>query len=243
VVPIVGEPSTIARGGDRLLVTLTLPHPADLGAEFFRWEFATAAAGWLLGINPFDEPNVQQAKDATKTLLGAYAAQRRFPMPEPHGSVDGCRLTLSPAAEQALNGAAAPAFLSTLTAGDYLGVQVYLPADDPAIESALKPFRVAVASAHKAATMIGYGPRYLHSTGQLHKGGANNGVFIVVTADPAADFAIPGETYSFGTLEMAQALGDFQSLAQAGRRALHVHLPRRDPALLGATLTRLVTRV
>jgi transaldolase/glucose-6-phosphate isomerase len=241
VVPIVGEPSTIARGEDRLLVTLTLPHQTDLGAEFFRWEFATAAAGWLLGINPFDEPNVQQAKDATKKLLDVYGSQRSFPLPEPHGAVEGSRLTLSPAAEEALNGEPAQAFLSTLKAGDYLGLQIYLPSEDPALDGELKPFRVAVASSHHAATMIGYGPRYLHSTGQLHKGGANNGVFIVVTADPAADFPIPGESFSFGVLEMAQALGDFQSLAQAGRRALHVHLPRRDPALLKAILLRLLT--
>lgn len=219
-----------ARAENAPIVELDLAEATAIGAEFLRWEIATAAAGWLLGINPFDEPNVQQAKDATRALLDAYRASGRLPIPTPHGSVGGARLTLSRAADDALGGAPADAFLDVLQPSDYVGLLAYLPPDDDDFARALDEWRTAVARRRGRPTMFGYGPRYLHSTGQLHKGGANNGVFLVLTADPAEDLAIPGEPFSFGVLEMAQAVGDFQSLDRTGRRALHVHLPRRDAA-------------
>jgi hypothetical protein len=200
-----------------------------LGGEFFRWEFATAAAGFLLGINPFDEPNVQQAKDATRALLDHYTAHGRLPVPEPDAAVEGARLTLSHAARQQTDDPRA--FLTLLQPADYFALLAFLPPDDDGFARVLESIRHAVAMKTGCAATLGYGPRYLHSTGQLHKGGPNSGVFLVVTADASPDLLIPGESYSFGILERAQALGDFESLNRAGRRALHLHLPARDPLL------------
>ncbi len=123
-------------------------------------------------------------------------------------------------------------FLTLVKQGDYLSVLAYLPPDDAPLAAALEQVRADIGSAAQCATMFGYGPRYLHSTGQLHKGGANNGVFVVVVAPASEDLAIPGEPFSFGTLELAQGLGDFQSLDRAGRRALLLRLPSRDPGQL-----------
>jgi hypothetical protein len=263
VVPIAGEAAQSAVGSDRAVVSIALgtavpdlesrppsdaplvelqmPDATAIGAEFLRWEVATAAAGLLMEINPFDEPNVQQAKDATRVLLDTYRGSGRLPIPEPDGSVDGARLTLSAAARDALSGASADAFLSVLRPADYFGLLAYLPPDTPAYDVPLREFRDGVAARAQRATMFGYGPRYLHSTGQLHKGGANNGVFVIVTAEPDGDLPIPGEPFSFGVLEMAQAVGDFQSLDRTGRRALLVHLPRRDVDQLRRLADRLLS--
>jgi glucose-6-phosphate isomerase len=266
VVPIAGESADARYGADRIAVALVAgdegPDPAQLsaarsaglpvmtlrsagvsaiGGEFLRWEVATAAAGRLLDINPFDEPNVQQAKDATRALLDQYQQQRRLPFPEPHGSIAGARLTLSQAAVEALGGEPADRFLQLLQPGDYFGLLAYLPPDRPIYDAPLHELRMAVAAAG-CATMFGYGPRYLHSTGQLHKGGPNTGVFVIVTADANEDLAVPGQPFSFGVLEAAQALGDFQSLDRTGRRAMHVHLPRRDAAALRGLAAALVSR-
>lgn len=222
------------------LARLEMSDAAGLGAEFLRWEVATAAAGMLLGINPFDEPNVQQAKTATRVLLDAYLTQERLPLPEPHATVAGARLTLSRPAHDVLSGDGATAFLTLLREGDYFTLLAFLPPDDPALHDALDAFRSAVAVRTGCATVLGYGPRYLHSTGQLHKGGPNTGVFVVLTAPPDEDLPIPSEAFSFGTLASAQAIGDFQSLAETGRRALYVHLPGRDPNLLARVATTLL---
>jgi glucose-6-phosphate isomerase len=266
IVPIAGEPeeaplgsdravvaidlgSEAPRGIDRLpasgapLIRLSAPDALALGAEFFRWEFATATAGWLLDINPFDEPNVQQAKDATQALLQAYSAQRQLPIPEAHAQVEGARLSLSHAAEDALSAADALSFLKVIKPGDYVGLLAYLPPDEPLFATTFANARASIGRRTSSATMFGYGPRYLHSTGQLHKGGPNSGVFILVTAPAGDDLPIPGEPFSFGVLEMAQALGDFQSLDRTGRRALFVELPRRDAKLLERLLDGLVTRL
>ena len=258
IVPITGEPESAQFGSDRVAVvvtlpdasvdaarllrvqsaglpaaTLTMPDVTALGAEFLRWEIATATAGLLLQINPFDEPNVQQAKDATRTLLDGYTQQRRLPTPEAIASVGGARLTTSRAAEDARPGEPATSFLRQIGQGDYFCLLAYVPPDEDRFAAPLAALRDGVASRFPCATMFGYGPRYLHSTGQLHKGGANNGVFIVVTVEADEDLAIPDQPFSFGVLELAQGLGDYQSLERTGRRALYVHLPRRDPALLG----------
>ena len=254
IVPITGEPSDARLGEDRLVVAMSagslkapgvdrldsegvpnalleMPDLMALGAEFLRWEIATATAGLLLDINPFDEPNVQQAKDATRALLDRYREQHRLPFPEPHGSRRGARMTLTEPAIAAQAGAPVDAFLEVVQPTDYVALLAYVPPDDPAWESALQTFRLSIAARCATATTVGYGPRYLHSTGQLHKGGAANGVFIIITADPTEDLPIPDEPYSFGVLEMAQALGDFESLDRTGRRALLVRLERRDVQL------------
>ncbi len=269
VLPVTDEPAPAAYGSDRAFVAVTfcgegpradavararasvapvlhldVPRPVDIGGEFFRWEVATAACGLLLGVNPFDEPNVQTAKDATRVLLDAYQAQGRLPLPEPHATLDGIRLTLSEALGPGSNGGSNTAPWSALVAsagpGDYVALLAYAPPDDAAFGAALADARARLGEVTALATTAGYGPRYLHSTGQLHKGGPNTGLFIVVTSEPHADLPIPGEAFSFGTLEAAQALGDFQSLTRAKRRAVHVHLPRRDPAAL-ATAVRALT--
>jgi hypothetical protein len=208
-------------------ITLHMPDVYALGAEFFRWEVATAAAGLLLDINPFDEPNVAQAKTATRTLLDTYTSSRRLPLPEPDAAVGGVKLTLSDAARAALTAEGPLTFLKLLQPGDYFGLLAYLPLEDAVFDPMLQKFRAAVAARTGCATMLGYGPRYLHSTGQLHKGGPNTGVFVIVTADASEDLPIPGEPFSFGVLEQAQAAGDFDSLARAGRRVLLVHSPDR----------------
>jgi glucose-6-phosphate isomerase len=217
---------------------ITVSDPAALGGEFVRWEVATVTAAALLKINPFDEPNVKQAKDATRTLLESFSREGRLPVPEPDAELDHAAFTLTNAGRRLLAGAPASALLSLLQPGDYFAVLAYLP-EGPEIAAAVQAFRAEVRRRTRCATTFGYGPRYLHSTGQLHKGGANNGVFLVLTA-PGQDLEVPGEAFSFGVLELAQALGDFASLDQAGRRALHVHLPRPDAGTLQRSFDRLL---
>jgi transaldolase / glucose-6-phosphate isomerase len=263
VVPITGEAPATPWSDDRIAVTITLGDEdgssrsippngpkatlrmADtyaIGAEFLRWEVATAAAGLLLGINPFDEPNVQQAKDATRALLETYQQRKQLPIPESHASVGGARLTLSGAAEQQLDGQPATSFLRLAGNDSYVGVLAYLPPEAAPFDDALESFRTAIGRVTGRPTMFGYGPRYLHSTGQLHKGGANNGVFVVIAADATDDLPIAGEPFTFGVLETAQAIGDFQSLDRTGRRALFVRLPRRDVSALDAVTRALLDR-
>jgi transaldolase / glucose-6-phosphate isomerase len=225
--------------GDVPVATLAFPEPAALGAEFARWEIATAIAGALLGINPFDEPNVQQAKDATRVLLGQYKSLGRLPSARADRARDGVQFTLTTAARAALADKDPESLLGLLGPGDYLSLLVYL-APEAALGDVLHHFRMSVRDVAKTATMFGYGPRYLHSTGQLHKGGPNSGLSILVTADPAIDVDIPGETFSFGTLERAQALGDFASLDAAGRRGLHIHLSESSSRRLQSVLAGLL---
>lgn len=225
------------RAAGHPIVTIRLVEPLGIGAEFMRWEVATATAGVILGINPFDEPNVQQAKDATKALLKHYLAERSLPAPTPHFTVDDVSVTFNKVVldkigqEHRAAGPALRAFLDLIQPGDYVGLLAYLP-PLPEMESRLERLRGALRSGKRVATTLGFGPRYLHSTGQLHKGGMNSGQFVVITADPKQDLTIPGEAFSFGVLELAQALGDFASLEATGRRALRLHLPAADPAAL-----------
>ncbi len=206
------------------LVQIELVEPAAVGAEFVRWELATAMAGALVGVNPFDEPNVQQAKDATGRLLDAHRAGQPLTHPARAAVIAGVSARLSKAACDGLGNRPADAFLSLLRTGDYFAILAYLGPDPQWLEP-LERLREAVRAETRCATTFGYGPRYLHSTGQLHKGGPNTGVYLVITAEPAADITVPGEAFSFGVLERAQAVGDFASLDAAGRRALHVNLP------------------
>jgi glucose-6-phosphate isomerase/transaldolase/glucose-6-phosphate isomerase len=211
---------------------IDVPEPAALGAEFVRWEVATAIASALLGINPFDEPNVKEAKDATSALLRDYVSTGSLPALAPDLVTNtGVTLTLTSAARTILDGRAPEAFLSLLHDGDYLGLLAFL-GPNPELAAQLRALRLAARARTRAATMFGYGPRYLHSTGQLHKGGPNTGVFLMFTAKAAEDLPVPGQAFSFGTLELAQALGDFASLEKAARRAMHVHLPAPDPRYL-----------
>jgi transaldolase/glucose-6-phosphate isomerase len=195
-------------------VSFELEDSLDLGAEMFRWEFATAVAGKLLGINPFDQPNVQEAKDRTNEIL---AGESRVESRE-SGVVD----------QEALR-----EMLDSLRPGDYFAITAYLN-DTPETAGRLERIRLKVRDALKVATTVGFGPRFLHSTGQLHKGGPDTGAFLQITAEPREDVRIPGKPYGFGEVVAAQAAGDLAALRSRGRRAVRVHLPRDvAPALEG----------
>jgi glucose-6-phosphate isomerase len=224
------------------VVEIDLPAPHALGAEFVRWEIATAVAGAILEINPFDQPNVQQAKDATNALLKQYRTNGRQPIAAADQTLEGIALTLTTPARTALAGSRADAILTLLRPGDYFALLAYV-GPDPALANALQALRRDVRDRARVATMFGYGPRYLHSTGQLHKGGPNSGVFVLISTSPVEDVPIPDQPFSFGTLELAQAVGDFASLEAAGRRAVHAHLPSPDPALLRALADALLGRM
>src|SRR5439155_8750557 len=194
---LVPAPGESPDGPDRLAPEVRLPSPYEVGQEFFRWEFATAVAGSILGINPFDQPNVQAAKDKTNEVL----ATGKEPDVEPRGSLDE------------LLGRARP--------GDYVCIQAFIDAMrggelEPLIERAREETGCVVTH--------GLGPRYLHSTGQLHKGGPNTGLFVQVVDDPGEEVAIPGEKFGFRRLIRAQAAGDFASLEERDRRIVRVRL-------------------
>lgn len=178
----------------------------DLGGEFFIWEFATACAGWRLGINPFDQPNVQEAKDATRELLSEFSTSGRLPDDQ------------KPAGDDAIR-----AQLESIKSGDYVAFLNYIE-ELPEVDSKFQEIRTAVRDRTKCATTIGYGPRFLHSTGQLHKGGPNTGVFFQFEAKDKTDFPVPGEPYTFAILKQAQALGDFRALVSRGRRVVRIDL-------------------
>ena len=186
------------------IVRLELTDLHDLGAEFFRWEFATAVAGSILGVNPFDQPDVEMAKKQTERALEEYKESGALPKAESE---------LSP-----LEG-----LLSRAQPGDYLAIMAYLDSA-PETEGALQDLRTAAMEQHHIATTVGYGPRFLHSTGQLHKGGPEHGLFLQLTADHPEDVPIRGEPYTFGVLADSQALGDLMSLKALGRPVARVHL-------------------
>lgn len=220
------------RDAGQPVVTIDIPSTENLGQEFFRWEIATAVAGALLGINPFDQPDVESAKIAARSLMTEYEKSGKLPAETPL-TIDGPLTLFTDAANaEALKKAAGgktdaasliKAHLGRLTAGDYFAVNAYVEMN--AVHDAeLQRLRLAVRDTRKNATTIGYGPRFLHSTGQLHKGGPNNGVFLQVTSDDAEPCPVPGQKYDFGVLKNAQAQGDFAVLAERGRRILRVHL-------------------
>jgi len=212
------------------VVRLTLADTYDMGAEFFRWEFATAVAGALLGINAFDQPNVQESKDNTDGILRQYAETHELAQPPAIIQTERNGVAIVAEGEQAerLAGsvslqAALEAYAREATAGDYIALLAYIERT-PKTNAALQAIRLRLRDQRRVATTLGYGPRFQHSTGQLHKGGANNGVFIQFVADDQADVTIPDAPYTFGVLKQAQALGDLQSLRAHGRRVIRINL-------------------
>jgi len=193
------------------VVGITVDDPYDLGAEFFRWEFATAVAGSILGINPFNQPDVEVSKIATRRLTDEYARTGTLP-PESPTRVSDKNLP-----------AVLEAHLRTLEPGDYFALLAYIEMS-AANEAELQAIRRSVRDRYRVATCLGFGPRFLHSTGQVYKGGPNTGVFLQITYDDAADLPVPGQKYTFGIVKEAQARGDLQVLLERGRRALRVHL-------------------
>jgi transaldolase/glucose-6-phosphate isomerase len=204
----------------------------DLGQEFFRWEFATAVAGAIMGLNPFDQPDVEVSKVATKHLMSEYERTGTLPPESPVLEEHGIRLYADPTYAGTLEAVMGQtpslrnylkAHLSQLASGDYFALLAYLEMN-AAQEARLQSIRHTVRNRKRVATCLGFGPRYLHSTGQAYKGGPNSGVFLQITCDDAEDLSVPGQRYTFGTVKAAQARGDFQVLTARGRRLLRVHL-------------------
>ena len=190
------------RGAGHPVVTLEMDDVYDVGAEFFRWEMATAVAGHLLAIHPFDQPNVQQAKDVTNRVLETYVNEGALPDAE-----EGSLVNL----------------LGQAMEGDYLSIMAYVEETD-GVTNAVNMLRQYAMRRHRIATTLGYGPRFLHSTGQLHKGGPNTGLFLQMASDVRSDIPIPGERFGFGTLAAAQAIGDYEALKETGRRVVRLNL-------------------
>ena len=187
------------------VVRITVPDAADLGGEFFRWEFATAIAGYVLGVDPFDQPDVQESKNNTKAAIERFRAKQKL------------------AKSKAEPRKALASFLAQARECDYVALQAYIDRK-PAHLAALQRLRTQIRDRCRVATTVGFGPRFLHSTGQLHKGGTNNGLFVQITADDRKDLKIPGEPFSFGILKQAQAMGDLGALRRNHRRVIHLHL-------------------
>jgi transaldolase/glucose-6-phosphate isomerase len=196
----------------------------SLIAEFYRWEIATAVACHLLGVNAFDQPDVQDNKDRTKDKITAYSQHGKLEEPVPFWEGNGVKAV----SHQSLPGRNMEEILANFLAlargGDYVAINAYLPRTSE-MTFALAELRLKVRARTRCATTVGFGPRFLHSTGQLHKGGPDSGLFLQITADPAEDVEIPGQKLTFGVLERAQALGDYEALAARGRRILRLHLP------------------
>ena len=203
------------------LVTLQLDDPLDLGREFFRWEIATATAGAVLGINAFDQPNVQESKDNTNRLLDLARAQGRLPE-EPPAQIEGALSLYGDQVEKTMAITLAR-FLGQARPGDYVALMAYLT-ETPETGAALQSLRREIRDRTRLATTLGYGPRFLHSTGQYHKGGPAAGLFLQLTADDREDAPVPGSPYTFGTFKRAQALGDLEALRRHGRRVVRIHL-------------------
>ena len=219
------------------VIRITLPSTYTLGQEFFRWEIATAVAGSIIGIDAFNQPDVEASKIETRKLTSQYEATGSLPAESPFFVSKEAKLFADPKNAAAVSGGKTltdvlMAHLSRLGTGDYFAVLGYLPmnADN---EKALQAIRHSVRNAKKVATCLGFGPRFLHSTGQAYKGGPNSGVFLQITCDDAVDLPVPGQKYTFGVVKAAQARGDFAVLAERGRRALRVHLGKNLKSGLG----------
>ena len=200
----------------------------NLGQEFFRWEIATAVAGSIIGINAFNQPDVEASKLETKKLTTEYEANGHLPPETPFFEGQGVKLYADEKNSTALKAGAdltsvLKTQLSRLAANDYFALLAYIPMNEEN-EKALQAMRLAVRDTKKVATVLGFGPRFLHSTGQAYKGGPNSGVFLQITCDDAVDLSVPDQKYTFGIVKAAQARGDFAVLAERGRRALRVHL-------------------
>ncbi|MCC2641204.1 MAG: putative Glucose-6-phosphate isomerase (modular protein) [Nitrospira sp.] len=250
IIPVAGEPTAIpkAYGADRVFVYMRLKgdrnisldravmalqrsgHPIlrlelkdryDLGGEFFRWEFAVAIAGHVLGINPFDQPNVQESKDNTARVLKEVETKGTLPL-----------LPASSSKQSFLE------LLDHAAPNRYLAMLVY-STPSPQVEAALRTLRKAAMMRHHLATTAGYGPRYLHSTGQLHKGGPNSGLFLELVDTMRPDLPVPEKPYTFGTLAQAQAIGDLQSLHTHQRQAVHIALGRNPAGTIRSLITLL----
>jgi transaldolase / glucose-6-phosphate isomerase len=273
IVPVDGEPLALPEryGGDRFfvdvalaseldgghnerilsleraghpVVRIALPDAYALGQEFFRWEMATAVAGAVIGIDPFDQPDVEASKVKTRALTAAYETEGRLPEERPFFAGGGLALYADPKNAAALAAAREKSLAGYLSAhfarlkpGDYVALLAYIERSAAHV-AALRDLRALIRDKTRAATSVGFGPRFLHSTGQAYKGGPQSGVFLEITWS-APELLVPGRKYAFGTVEMAQARGDYDVLAERGRRLLRVHLggdPEPGLAALAAAI-------
>ncbi len=230
--PDAGQDAAVAalQGAGQPVVRIAINDAYDLGGEFFRWQFAAAVAGAVLGINPFDQPDIEGAKIAARKLTGEYGRTGALAAQTPFREGDGLTLYADARNAAALGSGtsvadALRAHLGRAKVGDYVALLPFLEMN-AANEAEVQALRVAIRDRLKVATSVGFGPRYLHSSGQAYKGGANTGVFLQITADDTADVPVPGQTYTFGVVKAAQARGDLQVLGDRDRRALRVHLGR-----------------
>ena len=214
------------------VVRIAMADIYDLGGEFFRWEIATAVAGAIIGINAFNQPDVEASKIVTRELTSAYEKTGSLPAEKPIVEDSGVKLFTDDKNAAALAQAAGSdkslagylkAHLARIKAGDYFAVLGYVQMNAEN-EQSLQAIRHSVRDKTRVATCLGFGPRFLHSTGQAYKGGPNSGVFLQITCDDPVELPVPGQKYTFGVVKAAQARGDFQVLAERGRRALRVHL-------------------
>ena len=206
------------RSAGQPVYNIEMDGPQDLGAEFLRWEIATAVAGAVLGINPFDQPNVQESKDNTRAALKRYLETGDF----------GVEVSTDPEAE-------VRALVQQLKAGDYFAILAYTQ-DSPDTRQKLQQLRTAVRDRHRVATTLGLGPRYLHSTGQLHKGGPNTGAYLILSDERGEELPIPGADHGFKTLIRAQSMGDLKALRDRGRRVARLSLGEDRVATLDRLL-------
>jgi transaldolase / glucose-6-phosphate isomerase len=228
------------------VIRLELDDIYELGQSFFRWEIATAVAGSIIGINPFNQPDVEASKNETRKLTSEYEATGSLPAESPLAEDNGLQLFSDPKNAAALSKAAGDkslasylrAYFKLISPGDYFALLAYVEMN-AANEAQLQGIRHAVRNSKHVATCLGFGPRFLHSTGQAYKGGPNSGVFLQITCDDAADLPVPGQKYTFGVVKAAQARGDFQVLADRNRRALRVHLGK-DVSKGLATLQKII---
>ena len=206
------------------IIQIDVAELLDLGAEFFRWEYATAVAGAVLNINPFDQPNVQESKDFTAELTQAYEKEGTLPVQTPFFIDEDVLVYADEANTQALGtlNSCIAGLLNQIRAGDYVALCAYVDMNEENI-TALQALRHRIRNVYRVATTLGFGPRFLHSTGQLHKGGPNNVVVVQLTSDDVTDVDIPGRAFTFGLLKQAQALGDASALSSRKRRAIRIH--------------------
>jgi transaldolase/glucose-6-phosphate isomerase len=223
--------STLEKAGQPV-VRMQVANNYELGQEFFRWEIATAVAGSIIGINAFNQPDVEASKIETRKLTDEYEKTGSLPQETPFYEEKGVKLYSDDKNAAALKQAAGKdatltaylrAHVDRLKAGDYFAVLAYIERNEPN-RTQLQSIRESVRDKKRVATCLGFGPRFLHSTGQAYKGGPNTGVFLQITCDDAADLPVPGKKYTFGIVKAAQARGDFNVLTERGRRALRVHL-------------------
>jgi transaldolase/glucose-6-phosphate isomerase len=232
--PDAGQDAAVAalEAAGQPVVRIAVAEPYGIGAEFFRWQFATAVAGSVLGVNPFDQPDIEGSKVATRKLtsefersgaMGSEAALRQGDGLVLYTDVKNARELDSGIPGDKTVVSTLKAHLARVKPGDYVALLPYLEMS-PAVDAEMQGLRGLLRDKLKVATSVGFGPRYLHSSGQAYKGGANKGVFLMITADDAADVPVPGHKYTFGVVKAAQARGDFSVLAERGRRVLRVHL-------------------